>query len=38
MALVLLILNERYKILVGKEINIQKSETHFIVDIAFNLK
>ena len=26
-------LNERYKILVGKEINIQKSETHFIVTL-----
>ena len=26
-------LNERYKILVGKEINIQKSETHFIVKL-----
>ena len=26
-------LNERYKILVGKEINIQKNETHFIVTL-----
>ncbi len=26
-------LNERYKILVGKEINIQKSETHFVVKL-----
>ena len=26
-------LNERYKILVGKEINIQKTESHFIVTL-----